>query len=82
MSAPRAKRFDAEAHRALNALRRQLKATMRDDGVSQRELAARIDVSEGLISMQLRFGNFTIATVARFAAALDRDLVIELRKRT
>ncbi len=58
-----------------------LRQAMRQDDVSQQELADRIGVSQPMISRTLARENMTLQTAARMACALGRRFELRLVRR-
>ena len=77
---------DAEAEEiadVLGAIRRQLLAAAREEGVSTREMARRLGVSAAAVSRQLRSNHdLRVSTVVLLARALKRGWHVDLGKAT
>ena len=71
-------RLGLAAARAAGSVASVLASAMQRSGLTSRELARRLNVTEGRVSQVLNGdGNFHIATIARFLSAMGADLMVD-----
>jgi transcriptional regulator with XRE-family HTH domain len=69
---------DAKVARFISRLQRSLQKALADSGKTQQEVALSIGVDRSVINRRLRgSANLTARSIAEFAYALDKDVLIE-----
>ena len=63
-------RVSAEVHDRTDAIGENIKEVMRERGITQKQLAERLEIHPVSLSAMLRGGNFQVETLAKFAAAI------------